>query len=485
MKATIKIICFISVLALMFTCFAGCGKDETSSVFNSNKKDDPVEPIIIEDYDEYDLAGVTLLVALGHESILFPDEDMDELSARRKKWIENDKSKYNFELEHVYYKSDKMADTLLPELISGKYVADMVLPVVSKTGRFIQAGVCYDLLTEEFVKYLDFSTPWWDDTMLRASTIDGKVYCCAPQFTWAANNTWVCFFNRTLMEELEVDPDSLYDMQEHGTWTWNKFMELGKKAVKDIDGNGIMNAKDRYAFGSEKWSTFNNLITAAGIDFAYETGGILKCDLFNAKNNNILLTLNKMFTGYGMYFDTEKSKKSLYDIFANDQLLFAFAPVSACSNDTITNMKSDFGMVLTPRYSEDQDYISRADQNSVCCFIPVTANYKLETAFVIQALSYKAWQIGVPDIMELNYAQYVRDDGSEYCIYEVFNHTTFTVDLLLLEVGTKKTLADIIYSDVMMPIVTQANVDIADIQSVATQCQTLLDDFYGQATDQK
>ncbi len=493
MKKTTRLICLLAALALMFACFAGCGEEEVSSAIDTTSSDtgsatntEIIDQTNNNDLPDYDLGGVTLTVASGHESVLFPDEEKNELESRRKKWIDDCKTQYNFELTHTYYAWNQLTTTLLPDIISGDYVADFVLPVIRQAGPFVQARLCYDLASKDFSEYLDFSKPWWDTTMLKASTIAGKTYCCTPQFTSAANTTWVCFFNRTLMEELEVDPDSLYEMQEKGTWTWDKFIELGKKAVKDIDANGTMDMNDRFAFGTARWHAFNNLLTAAEVDFLVEKDGKFQYTLNNSHAITVLTKMNEMFTGYGMYFDVENGGRGLYDMFANDQLLFALTAVATCSNETIRDMESDFGMVLTPKYSEDQEYISRAEQTTVCCFVPVTAQYKLETAFALQALSYNAWKIGVPDIMELNFAQYVRDDGSEHCIYEVFNHTTFTVDQLLFDVGIEKKWVDIILPNVMMPVVTQAGADMSGaVQTVATQCQTLLDDFYGQATGQK
>ncbi|MBQ8533258.1 MAG: extracellular solute-binding protein [Clostridia bacterium] len=495
MKKSLRLICLVLAIALSVACLAGCGEeatssnqDATSSNVESKKETDKFDDYTDNELPDYDLGGVTLLVASGFEDILFPDEEANELAARRKKWIDDCKTQYNFELEHVYYAWDKMTDTLMPDLISGEYVADFVLPVIRQAGPFIQARLCYDLASGDFAKYLDFTKPWWDRTMTKASTIAGKTYCCTPQFTSAANTTWVCFFNRSLMEELEVDPDSIYDMQENGTWTWDKFRELSKKAVKDLNADGNMDHNDRWGFTSARWHIFNNFVTVAGLDYVIEKDNKFVYNLNNSEAITALTTMNEIFTSDNIYWAGEAGaagdNPGMLGMFSADKALFMLYSVDACQRPQIREMESDFGMVLTPKYKEGSEYISRAEQTTKCLFVPVTAQYKLETAFAVQALSYNAWKIGVPDIMELNFAQYVRDDGSEYCIYEVFNHTTFTVDQLLFAVGVETTWLNIINTNLSTPCTQQPGADMSGaVQTISTQVQTLLNEFYGQATE--
>ncbi|MGN1081694.1 MAG: ABC transporter substrate-binding protein [Acutalibacteraceae bacterium] len=494
MSKVSRILCLMLAVALAVCCFAGCGKKTDTSSADSASTDtsnmsatDQIDSAESNELPDYDLNGVTLKVASGHESVLFPDEEENELSARRKAWIDDCKETYNFELEHVYYAWDKMTETLLTDLVSGEYVADFVLPVIRQAGPFVQARLCYDLASGDFAQYLDFSKGWWDQTMLKASTINGKTYCCTPQFTSAANTTWVCFFNRNIMEEIGTDPDSLYTMQENGTWTWDVFRDLCKKAVKDLDGDGDYDENDRWGFTAARWHIFNDLVTCAGVDYVIEEGDRLVYNLNNSYAITALTTINQMFTTDKIYYAAEigasGNNPGCMSMFVNDKALFLTYQVNACQRDDMREMESDFGMVLMPKYNADMEYISRAEQTTLCCFVPVTAQYKLETAFALQALSYNAWKIGVPDIMELNFAQYVRDDGSEYCVYEVFNHTTFTIDQLLFAVGVDTTWLNIINPNLCVPCATVSNADMSGaVATIAAQCQTLLDEFYGNTT---
>jgi hypothetical protein len=47
------------------------------------------------------------------------------------------------------------------------------------------------------------------------------------------------YFNKRLLTEAGIDPESIYDMQADGTWTWDKFEELMAKCQRDTDNDGV------------------------------------------------------------------------------------------------------------------------------------------------------------------------------------------------------------------------------------------------------
>lgn len=488
MSKRIRVLPLLLALAMILACFAGCkSKDgdgdasqKTASV-TSQKPTDVIENTNTNDLPEnVDLGGVVLKVAAGDESVLFPDPEASTLDERRKAWIDDCKKKYNFDLEFVYYEDGKMTETLMPDLLTGEYVCDFVLPWIRQAGPFIQAGLCANLLAKDF-EYLDFSKPWWDTTMVRASRINGKVYACTPQFTSAADMTWVMYFNKTVLKDIGYDSKYIYDLQASGKWTFDEMFKLAKLAVKDLNDDGKMvREDDRFGLVSPTWHISQCWMTTTGAEYIREENNSLKFCLNNANAIRAMTKMNEMLSNSMFHAGLENT---MHQLFCADRALFMAYSVKDCRSEALRNMNSDFGMVLMPKYQAEMDYISRAQQNTYCCFVPAGCPNKAAVGLALQALSYNAWKIGVPDIMELNYAQYVKDDESEFCVNEVFNHTTFTVDQLLYDVGAgDQTWYKIIDTYLSKPLLIP-NMDVSGaIRSVEGMCQSLLDEFYAQAT---
>jgi len=493
MSKTVRVICLVFSIALALCCFAGCKQEEETASkptvsISDMKPTDQIQNTSDNDLPDVDLKGVTLKVACDRDfdSCLFPDPELNELSKRRNDWIEQCKKDYNFDLEYVHYTWNEMTKNLMPDLLTGDYVADFVLPAIRQTGPFIQAGLCANLNESDIAQYLDFSKPWWDQTMLQASTINGKTYACTPQFTSSANTTWVCFFNYKVLEDIGYTPDYLYDLQDKGTWTWDEFHKLCKLAVLDTNDDGkLERGVDRFGFVAAGWHISQCLMTVSGAEYIVTdpTTGNLKYNLDNSHGITAIQKMNEIFTDRGVFH--AGLAPVMQTLFSSDQALFMTYQVQACQNEYLRNMESNFGMLLMPKYTADTEYISRAEQTTLCCFIPATCKYKVETAFALQALSYSAWKVGVPDIIELNYAQYVRDDKSQFCIDEVFNHTTFTIDQLLYDVGSgEDTWYKIIDVNLSKPTLNVSNMDVSNaVKTIAPLCQNLLDEFYNQTTE--
>lgn len=104
-----------------------------------------------------------------------------------------------------------------------------------------QNDMYYDLST---LDCLDFSEEKWNATTKGLFTKNGDVYAMRAE---AAEPRKGIFFNKRLLHEAGIDPDSIYDMQANGTWTWEAFEELCEKLTQDTNNDGI---PDKYAMMS-------------------------------------------------------------------------------------------------------------------------------------------------------------------------------------------------------------------------------------------
>ena len=101
-------------------------------------------------------------------------------------------------------------------------------------GPGIRASLFYELSSIESV---DWDNPKWDDaTKLRLGR-NGKFYGMRPYDPEPRNGI---IFNKRLLQEAGIDPESIYDMQANGTWTEadeEAYLELDRQVTAWIEEN--------------------------------------------------------------------------------------------------------------------------------------------------------------------------------------------------------------------------------------------------------
>lgn len=95
-------------------------------------------------------------------------------------------------------------------------------------------GLMYDLAT---IPWLDFSTEKFTRNKNHELYSKGSsIYGMAAGYSEARTGI---YFNKQVLTDAGVDPETLYDMQAAGTWTWDKFDEICGKCQRDIDSDGV------------------------------------------------------------------------------------------------------------------------------------------------------------------------------------------------------------------------------------------------------
>jgi len=493
-----RMLILLLTVVMAFTCFAGCKKDDkgTASTDASSKVTTSLTPT--EEIEELyatdpnipatkDLGGKTITFGMNtlYTASVFPDEGANELGDRQIARMRELCAAYNCIIEKVDLKWDSMVKDIMPALLVGDEVADVILPVIRQAGPFIEARLCENILKEDISQYIDLTMPWWNDTMTVASGVGGAVYCATPQFTSAADTTWVCYFNRAIASEIGLNPDTLYEMQANKTWTWDEFAKWSQKAVLDRDNDGKLGEGDRFGYASAAWHIMFAFLSGAGVDMVVQQqDGTLKYNLNTSHAINALTKINELMSAdYYRPAEAGDMKK----LFSEGDTLFMLYAIYAMRSEEIRNMEDTWGVVLLPLGPSadggwQKEYHSRAEQNTTCIFFPTGNEDLADTALVVEALAFSSWKKGVTDIIELSYLQYTKDEGSQYAIDEVFNVSTFAYDQLLFDVGGSPSWHQLCTQS-FFGVIRQKAADISYVISTnEAQFQSILDNFYGEAT---
>lgn len=260
----------------------------------------------------------------------------------------------------------------------------------------------YDLSTLDCI---DFTEDKWDVSTSDKMTLQGAVY---GMRVGAAEPRGGVYFNKRLLTDAGVDPDSLYQMQADKTWTWEAFEKLCDKLTRDIDGDGII---DIYAMSSFNGDLMNSVCASNGaqiIDIDPETGLFI-----NATNTEKFMkaydwahNLRKLYEAPD---PTEGENWAYsYDMFKNAEVPIIVSEQYKAS-DFNANMSADddFGFVVFPMGPDVDDYNGYSTDNA---FV-IPGFYDADTAWDI-AFAYNLYTEPTPG--------YEDDDDWQTPYYSVF-----------------------------------------------------------------
>ncbi|HOV70279.1 MAG TPA: extracellular solute-binding protein, partial [Clostridia bacterium] len=112
----------------------------------------------------------------------------------------------------------------------------------------------------------------WNQTVKDIMTIEGMTFALEPAFSGVelVNGGAVCFFNKSMLEREGIwDQYNLYEMQRNKTWNWDTLDEIGKKVLKDTDGDSVIDQYGMIYKTSIAHNAFNASNSNGGTDWGW------------------------------------------------------------------------------------------------------------------------------------------------------------------------------------------------------------------------
>lgn len=330
----------------------------------------------------YDLGGMEIIVCEWwgndwHEDE--PETTEAEDTKLYREWIENT---YNFTIKTGSYTTwgdspsdfTNIATTGSEEnyiwcLRAGAYLTPM------------KAGLFYDLAS---LDCLDFTEDKWN-TIVKDLTTDGdSVYAMRAQ---GAEPRKGVFFNKRLLSEAGVDPDSLYEMQANGTWTWEAFEELLAKLNRDTDNDGIIDKHAMMSFSAHLLpaALVSNGAGFVGVDENGKYVNTAETDAFLEAANWVIDIVNK----YEMAAPEGAEWNYFEPAFINGEV--ALTVHEDYWAGSLSNMEDDYGFVIFPKGPKADTY-KWAPQDNVYV---IPANYDADRAWKV-AFAFNLFTANTP-----------------------------------------------------------------------------------------
>ena len=143
----------------------------------------------------------------------------------------------NYENREIYLNKALSLDAGTPS----DYI-DIYAGYSQVTGLLSTKGLCANLLKYTGEDSLDFSYPWWPQSLIEDASFDGRLYFCTGDI--ATSVLWwmsTIYFNKKMMETLGNDPLEPYKLVDNKQWTIDKLIEyctdvgVNNDGVKDFD----------------------------------------------------------------------------------------------------------------------------------------------------------------------------------------------------------------------------------------------------------
>jgi len=363
-------------------------KDSKESTDASTEStEDEVGPVsVIKDANgnPIDLGGMEIIIRdwwSGDGTPKEPENAYDEATQEYRDWIQET---YHFTIKQMAISDWGSAPADFVEYASAPADDQNYVFTLRDSNELLSAmstGLCYDLSS---LDCLDFSDSKFTSNLLHKQySKGGKIY--AMYAGYSEPRTGV-YFNKRLLKDAGIDPESLYDMQANGTWTWDKWLDLLAQVQRDTDGDGEPNI----------WGGNNNdgMLTEAAV---YSNGGEF---VGQDASGNYVFKVDDPKTVEGMQYavdifnqywqpdplndpeDPNSGTKWDYykEAFCNGEVAFMVEDAYAGQQGQfLSDMEEDFGFVMFPKGPQASDYTNKWSNNPAV----IPGNYDADRAWKI------------------------------------------------------------------------------------------------------
>lgn len=255
-----------------------------------------------------------------------------------------------------------------------------------------------DLFVEwnENMPHANLENPWWYQNVLRDLNYGDKIFVAAGAYNYhCLRGAGVLAFNKTMMDELELEYP--YEMVKNGTWTVDKLIEYNKKALKDLNGDGMLKKEDdRYGLAGWLYEMTPALFVGmGGQPVTKDDNKMPVLNLNDERTFNVIDKMLEVFADGNGAFRNGETYAMTGNMFREGRLMFHDTNLDQLTS--LRDMEDDFGAVPFPKLDEDQEnYASRIVNYSSLTYIPVT-NQKLElTSAILEHMAYLSYRDLIP-----------------------------------------------------------------------------------------
>lgn len=306
--------------------------------------------------------------------------------------------------------NDKKMDDYISKVKSDFSSAQVVYDMYATYSR-VAPQLSYKGYTADLMKLepLDFSKPWWPESLVNECTIYDKLFFCSGDIS--TNLLWMMigtFFNKDLLAEYKLDTP--YQLVKDGKWTMEALQTMTANTFRELDGEDGGTDGDLYGY-----SIYSTNIDALGTASGYviitrDSGGnlILNSDYFGEKMVNGMKSIQEWLnTSTDIYYSSSAEPprvvfRDARSLFLTDRLFVAAGKDNTSNETSKDTISFNFGIVPNPMWTEDQDgYSTNLGHPFTMYAISRKANNISATAATLELMAAESYRYVTPAVYEV------------------------------------------------------------------------------------
>ncbi len=361
--------------AVLLAACAGCGGGKKSPADGGGDKAEA----------KYDLGGRT--VTLGSWGSLAPD-DSDPHYAEWMDLIGGIEEKYNCKLDFYTTNDFHTYNTaILTTALSGDIIADAFW---AHFQTMVPRWVNQDLVAP-LDDYFDFSLDMWNANENDTWKMNGKHYGIT---NWIDEPGHMILFNKKIVSDNNISPESLYKLQNDGSWTWDKLSEYAIKCTRDTNNDGTI---DTWGFGSYSASPY----TAEPFIYANGSAPVTLTEDFKYTYNlEDPRVVEAMEFGHKLCYEDKVCDMSSTDVgywealWKRGKIAFYEAPSWAWAPyyDIFAEAGIEYGILYLPKGPQADDYVNPESAMGGIFMQPAVKDKEAIAAIVTEFEAPQPWK---------------------------------------------------------------------------------------------
>ena len=272
------------------------------------------------------------------------------------------------------------------------------------------------------LEHLDFEKPWWPQTYVERSELNGKLYFATGDL--ANSYLYMLHFMTVNVDILKsFEREDPRQMVKNGTWTIDKLIQMTKNVAGELDGVEGQGVDDRYAYAGYTGVEGDAWLAAAGINITEEDeNGVLKLsEIFTGQITHDYLTkLNSWYWDSG----------ECYTTYSKTPILRGSTMFGGVAGELMYQMNEKtnytYGILPYPKLNEDQDnYYSVVGFAHTVFSIPNNSRDTAMSAAVLECMNSEAYRSSCPDLYEKVFKSRFVTDPIDAEMYDIIREGAY------------------------------------------------------------